>query len=213
MNKKIEFAASMMCANYNNLTKEVKMLDSAGVDIFHIDIMDMKFVKNIGLGLSDIKVIRASTEKPLAAHLMVRNPDKYIALLLENGINIIHIHAEINNTAQYLYQIKDGGAVAGLVINPETGIEKVTSLLPITDRVLVMRVHPGFCGRPAVPEVENKIGQLITTDVNIGIDGAVNLEAIKKWANLGVQGFVLGTSALFGKGEYKTTMQKIRSQL
>jgi ribulose-phosphate 3-epimerase len=191
-----------MCADFSNLAAEVTALEAAGIDVFHMDIMDGEFVSNFALSWLDFAAVRAMTQKPLDAHLMVKNPAVYLPYAFKHKANTIYVHYESGNAANYLYEIKDNGAQAGLAVNPDTDLEDFHSLLPLCDKLMVMRVHPGFAGSPAVPEVEYKIQQLMQINdrkFKIVLDGAVSPEAIAKWGAIGVEEFVLGAaSGMFG---------------
>ena len=197
------FSPSIMCADFGKLREEIAMLDAAGADVFHIDIADGEFVPNFAMSWCDVNAIRLATQKPLGIHLMVKNPDIYLPYAFKNKIEVISIHYEVGNTANYLEEIKRNGVKAGLAVNPETKLDEFYSLLSLVDHLLVMRVHPGFIGSPAVPEVENKLHQLTQIKerkFKISLDGAVSLEVIMKWNQKGVDEFVLGTaSEVFGE--------------
>ncbi len=207
---------SLMCANYGNLEKELKDLEAAGIDIFHIDIMDGQFVPNFGMGLQDIEYICKNAKKKVDAHLMIENPGGYVEKFAALGVNIIYIHPEADvHPNRTLQKIMDTGAVPGIAVNPGTAVETVTELLPFVKYVMVMTVNPGFAGQKYIESVDKKIKKLITLqdeyDYEIMIDGACTPNRIKYLSKMGVKGFILGTSALFGKGKsYKEIIQELR---
>lgn len=138
----------MMCANFANLEKDTKDLEVAGVDIFHMDIMDGSFVPNFGMGLQDYELIRSVTDKPLDVHLMVQNPSNYVEMFSDLGADIIYIHPEADiHPARTLDKIRAKGKKAGIAINPGTSIEAVIELLPLVDYFMIMTVNPGFAGQ------------------------------------------------------------------
>ncbi|AIS61997.1 ribulose-phosphate 3-epimerase [Listeria ivanovii] len=209
---------SMMCADFANLKQEVEVLDQAGSDIFHIDIMDGKFVPNFGMGLQDFEAIRKLTKKLVDVHLMIMNPGDYVETFTDMGADIIYIHPEADiHPARTLDKIKQKGKKAGIAINPGTSIATVKELLPLVDYVMVMTVNPGFAGQAYLDYVDQKISELLTAKSNysfeIMVDGAIAPKKIAKLSKMGVKGFVLGTSTLFGKaGSYQEIIQKLKSE-
>ena len=209
---------SLMCADFSKLQDEVEKLDKAGIDIFHIDFMDGSFVPNFGMGLQDFDMVRASTQKKVDVHLMIQNPSKYVEMFATRGADIIYIHPEADQqAARTLEDIRKLGKKAGIAIKPGTAVETIFELLPLVDYVMVMTVNPGFAGQKYLEYVNPKIEKLIKLgadfDFEVMVDGAVSLEKIRKLSENGVSGFVLGTSALFGKKEkYKEIISKIRNE-
>ena len=213
-----ELMASMMCADYSNLAKEVRELEKGGIDSFHIDIMDGRYVPNFAMSLNDLKCIRSLTDKPLDVHLMVEHPINTIDLFIHNlhKGDTIYIHPEAEyHPSTTLQRIIDAGLTPGIAINPGTSIEEVKMLLRIVDKVLVMSVNPGNASQMFLPYVREKYDELLAMkdklDVKIYWDGACGADKIKEYAPLGVNGFVLGTTLLFGKKvSYGETLKKIR---
>ena len=200
----LEFSASMMCADFACLRDEVKNLEEAGIDIFHIDIMDGSFVDNFGMGYQDMAFIKRNTTKKVEAHLMVSKPYNYLDILFNLGIDIIYIHPEVDSDpATTIEKIHKHGMIAGIAINPGTSISTIEELLNTVDRVLVLGVNPGHARRKYQPYVDKKIEKLLALkkDYNFDIymDGAITQDRIAKWCNCGVKGFVLGTATLFKK--------------
>jgi len=213
-----ELTASMMCADYRNLEQEVRELEAGGIDSFHIDIMDGRFVPNFAMSLNDLRCIRGLTDTPLDVHLMVEHPSHTIDLFIRNlrkGDTIyIHPEAEYHPSAT-LQKVINAGLVPGIAINPGTSVETVYEMLRIVKKVLVMSVNPGNAGQMFLPYVGEKIRRLLDLREKMGFevywDGACGADKIQAYAPLGVKGFVLGTTLLFGKGRpYHEILPEIR---
>lgn len=213
-----ELTASMMCANYGNLQKEVQSLEAGGIDSFHIDIMDGRYVPNYAMSLNDMRYIAGITKKPLDVHLMIEHPNNTIALFLENlrKGDTIYIHPEAEyHPSTTLQKIINAGMIPGIAVNPGTSVETIMEMLRIVRKVLVMSVNPGNAGQMYLPYVGKKITKLlaIKEDMHFEIywDGACSAERILEYAPKGVKGFVLGTTLLFGKDKpYGETLANIR---
>jgi ribulose-phosphate 3-epimerase len=200
------------------LENEVRALEQAGIDSFHIDIMDGRYVPNFAMSLNDMRYIRSVATKPLDVHLMIEHPSTHISLFL-NALrkgDTVYIHPEAEyHPSTTLSRIIAAGLVPGIAINPGTSIETVMEMLRIVDRVLVMSVNPGNAGQMYLPYVGQKVEHLIRLKEEMGFelfwDGACSADKIQKFAPMGVDGFVLGTSLLFGKNKpYSEILKNIR---
>lgn len=207
---------SMMCADYGNLQREVEALDQAGIDIFHCDIMDGEFVPNMTMGVNDICAIRKYTDKMVDCHLMIENPASKIDLFIDAGCDLIYIHPESERyVVKTLAHIKECGKLAGIAVNPDTSIATIKELLHLADYVMVMTVNPGFAGQNFIDFTADKVKQLAQMKPEYGfklmIDGACSEDVIKQMSAIGCDGFILGTSALFGKGPFSDQVRKLRN--
>ena len=194
-----------MCADFRHLADEVQALDQAGADIFHCDIMDGTFVPNFTMGVMDVKAVRQVTDKLVDCHLMIDDPADKVDWFIDAGADIVYIHPESERfVVRTLAHIRDRGAKAGLAIDPDTPVSQVTEMLNLCDYVMVMTVNPGFAGQKFIPFTRAKVEQLATMKEAYGfklmVDGACSPEVIRDLSAIGADGFVLGTSALFGKG-------------
>ncbi len=209
--------ACMNCADFRNLEHTVGDLDDAGIDLYHLDIMDGTFVPNIALGPQDVQAITSLTSKVCDVHLMVQDASKYLEMFINLGAQIVHVHSENDSQiTRTLQHIRDLGAKAGLAVSPCTSFETIKESLNVADYVLVMRVNPGFAGQSELPFVDKKIEKLVEAKDYYGykilVDGAVSAESVRNlWAK-GVDGFCLGNAGLFGKDKsFKEIVQDLRA--
>lgn len=206
MNGKI--APSIMCADFRHLEENIKILDQAGVDYLHFDIMDGSFVPNFTLGPDLIKAVRGITDIPFDIHLMVNHPENHIALFDIRPMDIVSVHQESTiHLQRTLQKIKDYGAKAAVALNPATPIYSVEDVLDDIDVILIMTVNPGFSGQKLVPATIRKIANLKKYlvengygNIQIEVDGNVSYENAPKMRGAGADIFVAGTSSLFIKG-------------
>lgn len=214
-----ELTASMMCADYGNLEREVKELEAAGIDSFHIDIMDGRYVPNFAMSLNDMAYIASVAKRPLDVHLMIEHPNNNIHIFLERlrKGDTVYIHPEAEyHPSTTLQKIIDAGMIPGIAINPGTSIEMVYEMLRIVKKVLVMSVNPGNAGQMYLSYVGTKINNLlkIKNEMNFRVywDGACSADKIIQYAPKGIDGFVLGTTLLFGKNKsYGDILREVRS--
>ena len=216
-----ELMASMMCADFRNLEQEVKKLDEGGIDSFHIDIMDGRYVPNYAMSLNDLRCIRSLTDTPMDVHLMVEHPNNTVQLFA-NSLNpgdTIYIHPEAEyHPSTTLQKVIDADLIPGIAINPGTSVETIYEMLRIVKKVLVMSVNPGNAGQMYRPYVGDKYKKLLSMeeemDFEVYWDGACTLDKIQQFAPMGVKGFVLGTSLLFGQGKpYGEILRNIREEV
>ena len=201
-----ELTASMMCANYGNLQNEIRQLDESGIDSFHIDIMDGRYVPNYAMSLNDMRYIASVAKKPLDVHLMVEHPNNTIELFINalRAGDTIYIHPEAEyHPSTTLQKIINAKLIPGIAINPGTSVETVMEMLRIVKKVLVMTVNPGNAGQMFMPYVGKKITKLLSLKDEMHFelywDGACSADKILSFAPKGMDGFVLGTTLLFGK--------------
>jgi len=194
---------SILAANFANLEADIKAAEKGGADYFHLDIMDGHFVPNISFGPWIAKQMKAITDVPLDAHLMITNPREYIPKFIEAGVELIYPHVEASyDVYRTVQMITDHGARAGITLNPATPVSSVEGVLDLIDSVLLMSVCPGFGGQSFIPSTMKKITDLRTLldeqkpTVRIAVDGGVTLDNIGDLRKAGADFFIAG-SAVF----------------
>lgn len=200
-------APSVLSANFMQLGQDIQMVEAAGAQYLHLDLMDGHFVQNLTFGPEFIKQIRPETKMKLDCHLMVSNPDQYLEQLAANGADILSVHFEGNDHIHALLQKINGlGCASSLVLNPGTAVASVTELLPLVKQVLVMTVNPGFGGQQFIASCLGKMEQLAAyrqehgLDFNIEVDGGVNSETGQRCVAAGADVLVAG-SYVFGQAD------------
>jgi ribulose-phosphate 3-epimerase len=212
----IKIAPSLLSADFSRLADELATIEQ-GADILHLDVMDGHFVPNITLGPPVIKALRGQTKLPFDCHLMIEQPQRYIDRFLDAGADMISIHYEAEPHLQRALQmIRDGGAKAGIALNPATPAEVLSTAIEFCDYVLVMTVNPGFGGQkfiePCVAKIRHIAGLIRQRGVNVEIevDGGVDRKTAPLVTAAGATILVAG-SAVFGQGDRAAAMESIRN--
>ena len=203
MGSQIEICPSILPADFSRLGEELKMLEEAGADRIHWDVMDGNFVPNLTIGPDVVASCRKSVDIPFEAHLMVEDPDLLAPMYIEAGCDLIMLHAEsTRHLDRSLNRILELGAKAGVTINPATPVENVKHVLHLVDQVLIMSVNPGFGGQKYLPSQETKIERVRSwileqdSEIDIEVDGGISASTIAQAAVAGANVFVAG-SAIF----------------
>jgi ribulose-phosphate 3-epimerase len=196
-----------MCANALYLRKDIEDLDHAGVDLFHVDIMDGHFTRNLAMNLEIVTRIKTITRTPIDVHLMVDNPESYLLSLQELQVEYVSFHIEATNQPLRLIQrLKAAGLKAGIALNPGTEVETLSVLADNLDYVLVMAVEPGFTGQKFIAGALEKISALkrLVDERNLSllieVDGGISLETGRRCIERGASILVAGTSSIFNRG-------------
>ncbi|MGA1284922.1 MAG: ribulose-phosphate 3-epimerase [Prochlorothrix sp.] len=217
--KPVVISPSILSADFSRLGDEVRAVDKAGADWIHVDVMDGRFVPNITIGPLIVEALRPVTEKPLDVHLMIVEPEKYVADFAKAGADIISVHAE-HNASPHLHrtlcQIRELGKQSGVVLNPSTPLEIIDYVLDVCDLILIMSVNPGFGGQSFIPSVVPKIKKLREmcdergVDPWIEVDGGLKVDNTWQVLEAGANAIVAG-SAVFKAADYAAAIEGIRN--
>jgi ribulose-phosphate 3-epimerase len=211
----IELAPSILSADFARLGEQVRAAAEGGASVIHVDVMDGHFVPNLTLGPPVVKSLRKVTDLPLDCHLMIENPDDFIPVFADAGVNWMSVHLEaVRHLNRTLNLIKSHDCRAGVVINPATPVDTLSEVLDIVDHVLVMTVNPGFGAQKFIPSTLHKIRSLAEIrrqrglNYRIEVDGGVALDTIDDVVRAGAEILVAG-NAVFGSGDPKKNAEAL----
>src|SRR5438477_12242313 len=212
----IKIAPSLLSANFAKLAEEIASIER-NADLLHLDVMDGHFVPNITMGPAIVKACRKVSRLRFDCHLMIEEPQRYIDRFLDAGADMISIHQETEPHLQRALQmIRDGGAKAGIALNPATPAESLSTAIEFCDFVLAMTVNPGFGGQkfiePVVPKIRHirRVIQERGLSVEIEVDGGIDARTAPAVVDAGARILVAG-SAVFGQQDRAAAMEAIRS--
>ncbi|QIB69952.1 ribulose-phosphate 3-epimerase [Aminipila butyrica] len=210
----VRLAPSILSADFSRLGEQVHLIEKAGAQVIHVDVMDGHFVPNISYGATVMKSLCGKTALPFDVHLMIENPDQYIEDFVTDQTEFIVVHQEacphLHRTIQH---IKSLGVKAGVSINPGTSLSTLDFILEEVDLVLVMSVNPGFGGQKFIPsslakvEALKQIKDMHGLNYEIEIDGGIGLDNVKEVIDAGVELVVAG-SAVFGAPDVEARVKE-----
>ncbi len=212
----VKIAPSLLSADFTKLAEQIKMVEEAGADWHHLDVMDGRFVPNITFGPIIVEAVKRIAKLPLDVHLMIVDPEKYIPTFIDSGADWITFHYEaVNDVPAIVSEIRRFNVRPGVSINPETPLNKIVPYLDSIDLVLLMSVHPGFGGQDFIPKTIDKVVELVQLRDNynysflISIDGGVNLDNTKLIVDAGVDVLVAGSS-IYGADNPAKVIKRMR---
>jgi ribulose-phosphate 3-epimerase len=212
----VEIIPSILSADFARLADEIARVERGGASMLHLDVMDGHFVPNLTIGPPVVESIRKTTKLHLDCHLMIEEPDRYAHTFVEAGANSVSVHYEACvHLDAVLDNIRKGGAMAGVVLNPATPVSVLEDALEVADYVLLMSVNPGFGGQKLIPYVLEKVRKLDTMRrdkrlaLPIEIDGGVHMENLAEVVRAGCDWIVTG-SAVFHSPDAEATVREMR---
>lgn len=211
-----EIAPSILAADFARLDQEIQAVKRGGASVIHLDVMDGHFVPNISFGPPVIHAIRQATDLFLDTHLMIEDPDRYVADFVKAGAQRLTIHQEAcRHLNRSLQLIRDHDILPGVAINPATPVSLLEEVVDLVDLVLVMSVNPGFGGQKFLPSALLKMRQLDRIrrerglHFHIEVDGGIGLENVQDVVRSGCDIVVAGSS-VFGKGDPAANVEALR---
>jgi ribulose-phosphate 3-epimerase len=217
VSQRIELAPSILSADFTRLGEQIALVERAGADIIHVDVMDGHFVPNLTLGPFIVEWVRKATTLPIDTHLMIENPDQYIEDFARAGANMISVHPEATyHLHRTLHLIRNAGCQPGVVLNPATPLALIEEILADVDYVLVMSVNPGFGGQQFIPATLDKIRRLRALVLERGlptrleIDGGIGSRNAAEVVMAGAEILVAG-SAIFGQPDPAAAVRELRT--
>jgi ribulose-phosphate 3-epimerase len=200
----VELSPSILSADFARLADEIAVVESAGLKIVHLDVMDGHFVPNITIGPPVVAKLRKYSPLVFDTHLMISRPDQYLEAFMEAGADHITFHIECDvDHLDLIHRLHDKGRTAGITLNPETPVQAIEKVGPLCEMVLVMTVHPGFGGQAFMPEAAAKVAdvrKIVGPDVRIEVDGGIDTTTAGIVVGHGADTLVAG-NAIFGRSD------------
>ena len=209
----IEIAPSILSADFARLSDEIAQIESAGVKIVHLDVMDGHFVPNITIGPPVVAKLRKYSSLVFDSHLMISEPEKYAERFVEAGVDHITFHIEAAKDSEKLIdKLHELGVTAGICLNPETPVKAIEAVAPLCDMVLVMTVHPGFGAQKFIDEAAKKVvkvREIVGPDIRVEVDGGIDPQTTSIVVSYGADTLVAG-NAIFSKSDRIAAIKAIR---
>lgn len=218
MFKPLKIAPSILSADFMNLQEDISLIEDAGAQLVHVDVMDGHFVPNLTIGVPHVKQLKTATQLPLDVHLMISNPLEQIPWFIQAGADIITVHAE-SLEGQWMKRaidlIHEGGVSACIALKPHTPVSVLQPVIDELDMVLVMSVEPGFSGQSYIEGSEDRIAEVVklaheagNNELLIEVDGGIGLDTIERVAARGADVIVCG-NAIFAQADPASALRQI----
>lgn len=218
--KPAQIGASILTADLLRLGEQMELAESAGVDFFHLDVMDGMFVPNITFGPVMIETVRRATSLPIDVHLMIEAPERYLEAFIDAGASTLTLHVEATSHLHSALQtLKRHDVRAGITLNPATPLVMLEEVLPMADQLLIMSVNPGFGGQSFIPGALNKIErahamiELVNPRCNLEVDGGIKASNIGRIRSAGADMFVVGSGVFNDESTVNESVADLRSAL
>lgn len=218
--KPVKLAPSILTADWGQLAAEIRAAEAGGAETIHLDVMDGMFVPNITFGPLVVAAIRQITTLPLDVHLMINDPDRYLADFAAAGATHLTVHVEaclhLNRTVQRITEL---GCTAGVALNPATAVESVREIMPFVDLILVMSVNPGFGGQRFIETSTSKLRRMqrlqeeLNPTCDLQVDGGINEHNINDVVRSGANVIVVGSSVYNAEGTPSANLAKLRQAI
>ncbi|MEZ4735773.1 MAG: ribulose-phosphate 3-epimerase [Caldilineaceae bacterium] len=220
LQRPVKLSPSILTADWGALHEQIQAAEVGGADAIHLDVMDGMFVPNITFGPLVVAAVRKATSLPLDVHLMVHEPERYLAEFVEAGANHLTVHVEaclhLNRTVQ---RINELGCSVGVALNPATAVESVREILPFVDLVLVMSVNPGFGGQRFIETTTSKLRRMrrlreeLNPTCDLQVDGGINIHNVNDVVKSGANVIVVGSAVYNSSASPAENLAKLRKAI
>lgn len=220
LQRPVKLSPSILTANWGALHEQIQAAEAGGADAIHLDVMDGMFVPNITFGPLVVAAVRKATSLPLDVHLMVHEPERYLADFVEAGANHLTVHVEaclhLNRTVQ---RINELGCSVGVAVNPATAVESVREILPFVDLILVMSVNPGFGGQRFIETTTSKLRRMrrlkeeLNPTCDLQVDGGINEHNVNDVVKSGANVIVVGSAVYNPQASPAENLAKLRKAI